>query len=159
MIICSAGGYIFNTGATFPSSAEYVLFQVDFANSDIDSKVKYAKRMTLWSCVNSFSACSQLLDLYDGHLYWVKCIVCVCLLTASISSIELCYIVANYFRMRLCWVICDFASGFNCAEAVNFAPPDWLPWGCSILNKYRRDGKAATLSNDALLIALVKVSK
>lgn len=59
----------FNTGATFPSSAEYVLFQVDFANSDIDSKVKYAKRMTLWSCVNSFSACSQLLDLYDGHLY------------------------------------------------------------------------------------------
>ena len=41
---------------------------------------------------------------------------------------------------------------------MNFAPPDWLPWGCSILSKYRRDRKAATLSNDALLVALVQVT-
>ena len=46
-------------------------------------------------------------------------------------------------------------SGFNCAEAVNFGPPDWLPWGTYVADKYRREGRSATLSHDALLIALV----
>lgn len=46
-------------------------------------------------------------------------------------------------------------AGFNCAEAVNFGPPDWLPWGTYVANKYRREGRSATLSHDALLIALV----
>lgn len=31
-----------------------------------------------------------------------------------------------------------FNTGFNCAEAVNFAPPDWLPHGSDVLRKYRR---------------------
>lgn len=46
-------------------------------------------------------------------------------------------------------------AGFNCAEAVNFGPPDWLPWGTYVAKKYRREGRSATLSHDALLIALV----
>jgi len=46
-------------------------------------------------------------------------------------------------------------AGFNCAEAVNFGPPDWLPWGTYVADKYRREGRSATLSHDALLIALV----
>ncbi len=30
-----------------------------------------------------------------------------------------------------------FNTGFNCAEAVNFGPPDWLPHGTDIAEKYR----------------------
>lgn len=30
-----------------------------------------------------------------------------------------------------------FNTGFNCAEAVNFGPPDWLPYGTDIAEKYR----------------------
>lgn len=52
-----------------------------------------------------------------------------------------------------CW--CARLPGFNCAEAVNFGPPDWLPWGTYVADKYRREGRSATLSHDALLIALV----
>ncbi|KAL0051456.1 hypothetical protein WJX82_007798 [Trebouxia sp. C0006] len=52
-----------------------------------------------------------------------------------------------------------FNTGFNCAEAVNFGPPDWLPHGTDIAEKYRRDGKAITLSHDALLVALVSTAK
>ena len=102
-----------------------------------------------------------------------------------------------------------FNTGFNCAEAVNFGPPDWLPWGTDIAEKYRqaacckvlgcqaiaynrhnvtcvtnwhrlsvaqasnkalsqcskvlcscrRDGKAITLSQDALLVALVSTAQ
>lgn len=52
-----------------------------------------------------------------------------------------------------------FNTGFNCAEAVNFGPPDWLPYGTDIAEKYRRDGKAITLSHDALLVALVSTAE
>jgi histone demethylase JARID1 len=30
-----------------------------------------------------------------------------------------------------------FNSGFNVAEAVNFAAPDWLPFGSSSVVRYR----------------------
>lgn len=44
------------------------------------------------------------------------------------------------------------AAGFNCAEAVNFGPPDWLPYGTDRAQKYRGDLKPLTLSHDALLV-------
>ena len=47
------------------------------------------------------------------------------------------------------------AVGFNCAEAVNFGPPDWLPWGSYVADKYRKEGRSATMSHDSLLTALV----
>ncbi|KAK9798985.1 hypothetical protein WJX73_009358 [Symbiochloris irregularis] len=54
----------------------------------------------------------------------------------------------------------DFNIGSDCAEAVNFGPPNWLPWDHNyhVGNKYRKDAKAATLSNDALLINLAKAA-
>eukprot|EP00798_Chlamydomonas_sp_ICE-L_P008179 gene8179-1435_t len=48
-----------------------------------------------------------------------------------------------------------FNTGFNCAEAVNFGPPDWLPYGSEIIKKYRQQAKACTISHDQLLITLV----
>lgn len=47
-------------------------------------------------------------------------------------------------------------AGFNIAEAVNFGPPDWIPYGTDVLEKYRKDRKAATLSHDNLLVSLVQ---
>ncbi|CAD7704764.1 unnamed protein product [Ostreobium quekettii] len=44
--------------------------------------------------------------------------------------------------------------GFNVAEAVNFAPPDWLPHGSDAVLKYRRQGRKPTFSHDALLLSL-----
>lgn len=48
-----------------------------------------------------------------------------------------------------------FNAGFNVAEAVNFAPADWLPAGSDAAAKYRRQGKAPALSHDQLLTTLV----
>ncbi len=50
---------------------------------------------------------------------------------------------------------CPPRAGFNCAEAVNFGPPDWLPFGSDRAHKYRDDAKPLTLSHDALLVTLV----
>ena len=63
----------------------------------------------------------------------------------------MCLVVVSSHVMTLYWC----PAGFNCAEAVNFGPPDWLPWGTYVADKYRREGRSATLSHDALLIALV----
>ena len=52
-----------------------------------------------------------------------------------------------------------FNTGFNCAEAVNFAPPDWIPWGSELADKYRRDHKPLTLSHDALFLTLVQAAR
>lgn len=48
-----------------------------------------------------------------------------------------------------------FNCGFNCAEAVNFAPVDWLPHGSDVIRKYRAQGKRNTISHDHLLLRLV----
>ncbi|CAM6090958.1 unnamed protein product [Calypogeia fissa] len=49
-----------------------------------------------------------------------------------------------------------FNHGFNCAEAVNFAPSDWLPYGGFGVERYRLYHKAAVLSHDELLCVVAK---
>lgn len=46
-----------------------------------------------------------------------------------------------------------FNCGFNCAEAVNVAPVDWLPHGQSAVELYRRQLRKTSVSHDKLLIA------
>lgn len=41
------------------------------------------------------------------------------------------------------------------SQAVNFAPPAWLPYGYQVMEKYRAAHKAPTLSHDSLLTSLV----
>ena len=48
-------------------------------------------------------------------------------------------------------------SGLNCAEAVNFAPADWLPHGGFGAELYKRYHKAAVLSHEELLCIVAKV--
>lgn len=52
-----------------------------------------------------------------------------------------------------------FNSGFNCAEAVNFAAPGWIPFGTDITEKYRRANKPVTMSHDSLLVALATAAQ
>uniref|UniRef100_A0A383V7Y9 JmjC domain-containing protein n=1 Tax=Tetradesmus obliquus TaxID=3088 RepID=A0A383V7Y9_TETOB len=49
-----------------------------------------------------------------------------------------------------------FNSGFNVAEAVNFAAPDWLPFGSSSVVRYRCESRYMTFSHDAMLINVVR---
>lgn len=50
-----------------------------------------------------------------------------------------------------------FNTGFNVAESVNFASPDWLTHGTDVVRKYRMQGKAPVISHDALLITIAQV--
>jgi len=49
-------------------------------------------------------------------------------------------------------------SGLNCAEAVNFAPADWLPHGGIGAERYQQYHKAAVLSHEELLCVVAKVT-
>ncbi|CAH0482165.1 unnamed protein product [Peronospora belbahrii] len=49
-----------------------------------------------------------------------------------------------------------FNNGFNCAEAVNFATVDWLPWGAKSLRKYREFRKLPVFCHEALVCTLVE---
>ena len=49
-------------------------------------------------------------------------------------------------------------SGLNCAEAVNFAPADWLPYGGFGSELYQHYRKPAVLSHEELLCVVAKVS-
>ncbi|KAF9600058.1 hypothetical protein IFM89_002531 [Coptis chinensis] len=49
-----------------------------------------------------------------------------------------------------------FNLGLNCAEAVNFAPADWLPHGGLGAELYRLYHKAAVLSHEELLCVVAK---
>lgn len=49
-----------------------------------------------------------------------------------------------------------FNSGFNCAEAVNVAPVDWLPHGQCAVELYREQHRKTSISHDKLLLKTAK---
>lgn len=49
-----------------------------------------------------------------------------------------------------------FNSGFNCAEAVNIAPIDWLSYGQRAVELYHEQGRSTTLSHDKLLLGAAR---
>jgi hypothetical protein len=52
-----------------------------------------------------------------------------------------------------------FNTGFNVAEAVNFAPAEWLPFGSDVVSRYRHQCKSPSVSHDMLLVTLVRAAK
>ncbi|GIL43086.1 hypothetical protein Vafri_875 [Volvox africanus] len=48
--------------------------------------------------------------------------------------------------------------GFNCGEAINFAPADWLSFGSAAARTYRAQSKSSTISHDGLLVRLVSAA-
>ncbi|TPX44179.1 hypothetical protein SeLEV6574_g04654 [Synchytrium endobioticum] len=49
-----------------------------------------------------------------------------------------------------------FNHGFNFCEAVNFAVPDWMPYGSLCIDRYREFRKPPVFSHDELVIATAK---
>lgn len=49
-----------------------------------------------------------------------------------------------------------FNCGFNCAEAVNVAPVDWLPHGHNAIELYREHGRKTSISHDKLLLGAAR---
>ena len=52
-----------------------------------------------------------------------------------------------------------FNAGLNCAEAVNFALPSWIPYGIESRKSYFRFGKAQSLNLDKLIHAVARKSR
>eukprot|EP00127_Corallochytrium_limacisporum_P000488 Clim_evm17s14 gene=Clim_evmTU17s14 len=48
-----------------------------------------------------------------------------------------------------------FNQGFNVAEASNFTPADWLPWGRKSVKSYRSLHRPAVFSHDQLVLSVV----
>lgn len=51
-----------------------------------------------------------------------------------------------------------FNCGFNCAEAVNVAPVDWLPYGQNAIELYREQGRKTSISHDKLLLGAARAA-
>ncbi|KAA8539005.1 hypothetical protein F0562_025697 [Nyssa sinensis] len=51
-----------------------------------------------------------------------------------------------------------FNCGFNCAEAVNVAPVDWLPHGQNAIELYREQGRRTSISHDKLLLGAARAA-
>ncbi|XAR65863.1 hypothetical protein NMG60_11011845 [Bertholletia excelsa] len=49
-----------------------------------------------------------------------------------------------------------FNCGFNCAEAVNVAPVDWLPHGQNAIELYREQSRKTSISHDKLLLGAAR---
>ena len=49
-----------------------------------------------------------------------------------------------------------FSLGFNCGEAVNFALPDWIPFGRDASETYRKSQRAPSISNERLLMQVAR---
>ncbi|KAI8808902.1 hypothetical protein BJ742DRAFT_806826 [Cladochytrium replicatum] len=52
-----------------------------------------------------------------------------------------------------------FNHGFNCAEAVNFALPDWLPYGLSCVERYHMYKRMPVFCHDELIVTTWKKDK
>lgn len=52
-----------------------------------------------------------------------------------------------------------FNHGLNFNEAVNFALPDWLPYGLSCVQRYREHRKLPVFSHDELLVTITQQSQ
>ncbi|KAG1805191.1 PLU-1-like protein-domain-containing protein [Suillus subaureus] len=52
-----------------------------------------------------------------------------------------------------------FNHGFNFNEAVNFALPDWLPFGRDCVQRYREHKKLPVFSHDELLVTITQQSQ
>lgn len=50
-----------------------------------------------------------------------------------------------------------FNHGFNCNEAVNFAPPDWVAYGAESVDTYQAYNRAPVFSHDSLLVRTARV--
>lgn len=50
-----------------------------------------------------------------------------------------------------------FNHGFNCNEAVNFAPPDWVSYGAESVETYQKYNRAPVFSHDSLVLRTAKV--
>jgi len=51
-----------------------------------------------------------------------------------------------------------FNCGYNCAEAVNFAPSDWLPFGNLAQERYSQDSRFVSVSHDKMLLNLAEAA-
>jgi len=49
-----------------------------------------------------------------------------------------------------------FNQGLNCCEAVNFATPDWLPWGAHAMARYCKFQRTPVFSHEALILAVAR---
>ena len=49
-----------------------------------------------------------------------------------------------------------FDCGFNCVEAVNFAPLDWLPFGQNAVELYHEQRRKTSISFDKLLLGAAR---
>ena len=58
---------------------------------------------------------------------------------AKMNRVSIKMTVANFIQILIFPKAfhCGFSYGFNCGEAVNFAPPDWLPFGDDAERRYR----------------------
>lgn len=54
---------------------------------------------------------------------------------------------------------CGFNQGLNFNEAVNFALPNWLPFGAESVQRYREFGKAPVFSHEELLVSISQHNK
>ncbi len=69
----------------------------------------------------------------------------------SFAGLHVVRVVQEQGEMIVTWpkaYHCGFSHGWNCSEAINFAPFDWLPKGFEAVSKYCKVGPAF---NDAAL--------
>lgn len=52
-----------------------------------------------------------------------------------------------------------FNTGFNVAEAVNFAPPDWLAVGRKCVESYTKDQRRCVFSHDELVLRIAQTEQ